>query len=343
MCNLAGYVGDKAAAPILLDMIARQEGFAGGYYTGIATIHEGKLYYRKVIGDVATLLKETDAKDLPGTVGIVHSRSKSGGDVEWGHPFIDCTERMAYVANGSAGYFATRRDANAVTRRLADEGHVFRSKADGPIGRYPTLADGSGVHVSEVVCCLIESHVAAGLDPARAMRKAYQEFPPEIVGLMVHEEMPENVIASRINQPLMIGHKDGETYMATTALAFPDPDMQWLMPMPINATAIIGREEIRILPMDPLAGPVTKVLPWKEGYETILDALADGEPKPFRTLTKATEPLWPEDGVSQRDMMIYEILRDLHLRGLVDFTTAEKPGVLPGTVMNQKQAYLVKT
>ena len=342
MCNLAGYVGDEAAAPILLDMLARQEGFAGGYYSGIATIHEGKLYYEKAIGDVATLIKQTDAKNLPGTVGIIHSRSKSGGDVEWGHPFIDCTGRMAYVANGAAGYFATRRDADAVLRRLADDGHVFRSKASGAVGNYPTLADGSGVHVSEAVCCLIESHVTSGLDPARAMRKAFQEFPSEIVGLIVHEEMPENVIASRINQPLMIGHTNGATYMATTALAFPDADMQWLMPMPVNATAIIGREEIRILPMDPLAGPVTKAMPWKEGYETILDLLADGEPKSFGTLTRATRPLWPEDEVPQRDMMAYEILRDLHLRGLIDFTAAEKPGVLPGTVMNQKQAYLIK-
>lgn len=76
-------------------MTARQEGFAGGYYTGLATIAQGKLHYRKVIGDVATLIRETDAMDLSGTVGIVHSRSKSSGDVGWVHPFINCTGRMA--------------------------------------------------------------------------------------------------------------------------------------------------------------------------------------------------------------------------------------------------------
>jgi glucosamine--fructose-6-phosphate aminotransferase (isomerizing) len=341
MCNLAGYVGDKAAAPILLEMTARQEGFAGGYYTGIATIAEGKLHYEKVVGDVATLIKETNAMTLPGTVGIVHSRSKSGGDVEWSHPFIDCTGRMAYVANGSEGYFATRRDSNAVLRRLANAGHTFRSRASGAVGNYPTLADGSGVHVSEVVCCLIESHVAEGLDPAQAMRRAYQEFPSAIVGLMVHEDMPESVIASRINQPLMIGRQEGATYMATTALAFPNPDMEWLMPMPINATAVIEREGIHILPMDPLPGPVSKILPWKEGYEKLLALLSDGEPKPLGACIKATAPLWPEDEVPQRDMMIYEILRDLHLQGLVDFSTVERPGVLSDTVMSQKQAYMV--
>ena len=33
MCNLAGYIGRDSAAQVLLDMIERQEGFAGGYYT----------------------------------------------------------------------------------------------------------------------------------------------------------------------------------------------------------------------------------------------------------------------------------------------------------------------
>lgn len=51
MCNIAGYVGTKQAAPILLDLIEKQEGLAAGYYTGIATYHEGKIYYQKLVGD----------------------------------------------------------------------------------------------------------------------------------------------------------------------------------------------------------------------------------------------------------------------------------------------------
>ena len=38
MCNIAGYVGTKQAAPILLDMLKKQEGYGGGYYSGIATM-----------------------------------------------------------------------------------------------------------------------------------------------------------------------------------------------------------------------------------------------------------------------------------------------------------------
>ena len=65
MCNIAGYVGTKQASPILLEMMRAQEGFCGGYYTGIATICEGKLYYAKLTGDTARLEALTEAANLP--------------------------------------------------------------------------------------------------------------------------------------------------------------------------------------------------------------------------------------------------------------------------------------
>jgi hypothetical protein len=36
MCNIAGYVGSRRAAPIILEMLRREEGFAGGFYSGLA-------------------------------------------------------------------------------------------------------------------------------------------------------------------------------------------------------------------------------------------------------------------------------------------------------------------
>ena len=37
MCNIAGYVGTRPAAPILLEMLKKQEGFAGGELYGVPT------------------------------------------------------------------------------------------------------------------------------------------------------------------------------------------------------------------------------------------------------------------------------------------------------------------
>ena len=94
MCIIAGYSGNKPAAPILIEMLKKVEYVDGGLSTGIATIHEGKLYWRKVVGDVDTLLSETDALSLPGTTGIIHSRT-GGNHVEHAHPFISDDEKLA--------------------------------------------------------------------------------------------------------------------------------------------------------------------------------------------------------------------------------------------------------
>ena len=152
MCVLAGFVGDQPAAPILLDMLRREEGLGGGYYTGVATIHEGRLHYAKVVGDVATLVAETDAQQLPGTVGIAHSRTKSGGDREWAHPFVHDERGLAYVANGFMGVFADTTDKVGAGNALLRAGYRFPSAAPEPIGTYPVLEDGACVHMSDVMC-----------------------------------------------------------------------------------------------------------------------------------------------------------------------------------------------
>ena len=100
MCNIAGYIGKRDAAPILTEMMKKQEGFGGGYYTGITT-HDGtKLHTAKVIGDMDNFLKETDGYHFPGKMGFLHSRSNSGGDREWGHPFTNAEGTLSYIANG---------------------------------------------------------------------------------------------------------------------------------------------------------------------------------------------------------------------------------------------------
>ena len=97
MCNIAGYIGPDRAAPILLKMREREEVFDAGCYTGIATVHEGKLHWRKVVGSVKSLIERTDAMDLPGNVGIIHGRTPGRGNWTWAHPFVNPEESFAYV------------------------------------------------------------------------------------------------------------------------------------------------------------------------------------------------------------------------------------------------------
>ena len=110
MCNIAGYVGNRDAAPILIEMMRREEGFAGGYYTGLATLDCGVIHHRKLTGNLSDLLAKTDSESLPGKIGIIHSRSKSGGGDAFAHPFCNFRDNeatLAYVANGGANHSPT--------------------------------------------------------------------------------------------------------------------------------------------------------------------------------------------------------------------------------------------
>jgi glucosamine--fructose-6-phosphate aminotransferase (isomerizing) len=341
MCNMAAYLGSRRAAPLLLEMIRRQEGFAGGYSTGIATLDAGRLHWAKVVGDTDTLCRDTDAERLPGTVGIVHSRSKAGGGDEWAHPFVDCREQMAYIANGHLGCFEGIRDTRAVGERLLGEDHQFRSKSSEQIGKYPVLPDGSCVHGSEMMCHLIEALTDECGDPVQAMRRAYCTFPAEIAGLMIHAAAPDRVVATRVNQPLMAAGTCHGTCIATTAFAFQGHDCEWITTLPCNATAAVTRDRMEIFPFDSPPGKVTDVFPWAEGAEAIAGCLASGKSVAMGELKRATAPLWPEDRAPQKDMMIYEILRTMHAAGTIELTTARVEGLKPGATAPQVQARLV--
>ena len=141
MCNIAGYVGSRQAAPILVEMMKKQEGWDAGYYTGLATIDGGHLHMDKVVGDTAQLLKETQVLTFPGNIGIMHGRSRSAGSREWSHPFLGTGGKIAYVANGCRGAYSKKcPGGEEIAKRRKDlymqmkaAGYVFPSSEDHPV------------------------------------------------------------------------------------------------------------------------------------------------------------------------------------------------------------------
>ena len=74
----------------------------------------------------------------------------------------------------------------------------------------------------------------------------------------------------------------------------------------------------------------------------ILRAISDGQGKGLGAIKKATAPFWPEGAASQQDMMAYEFLRCLHLEGKVRFENVPVAGVLEGTTVPSRRAFLVR-
>lgn len=336
MCNIAGYVGERRAAPILIDMMNRQSGFGGGFYTGIATIHEGKIHMRKVIGDVKHLLELTDAMDLPGTTGIIHSRSNSGGDGEWGHPFMSNDKKIALILNGHKGDLIELDGIASIAQRLLDLGVEFKTYRKGNVvENFPVLPCGTGVHITEVMTLLLAHHTKTSDSFEQAMDRAFAELPIEIVALILSEDYPDSIFLMRRNMPAMIGRGENEIFIATTAIAFPEGiDDSRIEPAPAEAILKIEKNTYEI-------SSCTKMAMSVGGLDTAIFSKArasflseiekkKGIPAPIMSLIPDIDEIIPKGTIKQKWMLAYEVVRPLLKDGTVTIVKKQEPGVFEG-------------
>ena len=101
MCGIVGYIGNKPAAPVLLDGLAKLE-YRGYDSAGIAVYDGQKILMEKVKGRLQNLRDLTqDGKNLPGFSGIGHTRWATHGspsDVN-AHPHFNSGGSIAVVHN----------------------------------------------------------------------------------------------------------------------------------------------------------------------------------------------------------------------------------------------------
>ncbi len=334
MCNIAGYVGQRRAAPILIEMIRRQEGLAGGYYTGLATLHEGKIYYAKLTGDTDRLVSLTEAASLPGSIGIIHTRSKSGGGDRWAHPFVSRRGgeiKLAYVANGSAGSFGIDDEQYiALVRQLEAAGYFMESKDRVERRGYATLADGQTAHMSDVMCQLIMSRYDSVGDGARAMAEAFFQMPNEIVGLALLADEPDRINWSRINMPMSVAFCDHGAYLATSPTAFPvDAGAHTLLPA--CSSGYVTEQSFVATPYKnpPCRVAQTSAGVVREAYEVICRELGEGE-RTMAQLKRAIKTCFEVADCDGAAALAYEIIYDLQKRGKLNTEVRRVAGAADG-------------
>ena len=124
MCGIVGYVGQQQAAPLLLDGLCRLE-YRGYDSAGIAVCSGDTLQVRKTPGRLAALETLTHGgADLPGTVGIGHTRWATHGapsDVN-SHP--QSSARISLVHNGIIENYGRLKES------LMKKGYTFESDTD---------------------------------------------------------------------------------------------------------------------------------------------------------------------------------------------------------------------
>ena len=159
MCVWCAYSGKRQAAEILTECGERIEGLWSGFYTGLVTGDETGLHCGKVAGWSKFWHEKFRVEDFHGTYGLWHSRTNSGGDYRWAHPFVGNLGIAAMVSQGSSGVFANlNADRYKIAETLLKEGTRFSSAS--PIlewrKNYPALSDGTQIHIADMAMQLIE-------------------------------------------------------------------------------------------------------------------------------------------------------------------------------------------
>lgn len=289
MCNIAGYVGERRAAPILLEMLRRQQNFDGGMSVGIATLHEGRIYMRKVVGDVDTLIKTTDALNLPGNIGVAHTRP--GGKPEtwaFAHPFVTDDGSMAAFTNGTAGTFADYRVyIQKVLDELVPEGYGFSDRAYLEESTFPRLPDGSYVSCVSVRMNMVHKNIKAGMSIPAAMSKMASDVYVDNVFGVLHRDTPDKFYILRTTRPAVAVTTEDGTYVASTRFALDSGLAARAVDLPLMSPCIIKKDGFEVTGDKMNAAPVGAITP--EGAERAYDILSE------KLRGKADEPIIFDD------------------------------------------------
>lgn len=201
MCGIFGCILKNGnAAPVIHAALKRLE-YRGYDSVGEATLYNGKLYIKKDQGKIDEVHKIHNLDDLPGNLGIGHTRwATHGAPLQINaHPHVDCSGQIAIVHNGIIENFTELK------LELENRGHVFKSKTD-----------------TEVICHLIEENlkVNPSLSLADAVLEAVKRLEGSYAIAVISTREPDKIICARHESPLVIGVNENAIYCASDIPAF---------------------------------------------------------------------------------------------------------------------------
>ncbi|MFD1685895.1 glutamine--fructose-6-phosphate transaminase (isomerizing) [Halobellus litoreus] len=195
MCGIIGYVGVEDALPILRDGLSNLE-YRGYDSAGIA-LGGGSVDVYKRKGELSAL-KEILPQKSTTTTGIGHTRWSTHGEPTDAnaHPHTDESGDVAVVHNGIIENY------DELKTELEERGHTFTSETD-----------------TEVVPHLIEEELATGRDLVDAVSAVVERLSGNFA-LCVVAAGHEGIVATRQGNPLVMGHTDDGTFLASDVPAF---------------------------------------------------------------------------------------------------------------------------
>ena len=256
MCGIVGYVGPRNATPILIEGLRRLE-YRGYDSAGVAVLSGGRIERRRAAGKLRNLEAVLETFPVSGSIGLGHTRWATHGrpSEENAHPHSDSSGRLVVVHNGIIENYL------ALKERLTSDGVVFETETD-----------------TEVVAHLVASYYEGSLE--RAVARATGDLQGIYSLVLMHQDEPDRLVATRLGPPLVIGLGEGEHFFASDVQALLSHTRRFVF-VPERTVAVIEAGAVRIVD-------------------------AQGRPEPFKEETIAWDPVQAEKG-GFRHFMLKEI------------------------------------
>ena len=201
MCGIFGCIlKEGEAAPLIHASLKRLE-YRGYDSVGIATISDGKIFIKKDQGKIDEVHRILNLDDLPGNIGIGHTRwATHGAPLQVNsHPHTDCTGEIVVVHNGIIENFLELR------AELQNIGHNFVSKTD-----------------TEVMAHLIEETQKQNpqLNFTQAVLESLKRVEGSYAFAILSAREPDKIVCARNESPLVLGLNHNGVFCASDIPAF---------------------------------------------------------------------------------------------------------------------------
>ncbi len=295
MCGIVGYVGPRAARPLLFAGLEKLE-YRGYDSAGISVLEGDRIDAVRAVGNLSALRRVIDATgsvdggvalaELPQpSTGIGHTRWATHGRVteENAHPHYDTADRVHVVVNGIVENYVELK------QRLAADGAHFTSETD-----------------AEVIAHLIAHHCASCETLAEAVRAAYAELRGHYAFVAMSAAEPGVLVGARKECPLIVGRGDDEQFVASAIPAFLRETRQ-VQYIDNDEIVVLTPDEVEFFTADgePLERDLVTI-DWdadtaeKQGYETFM--LKEIHEQPDAVAETIGERAAREDGIDLGDL-----------------------------------------
>ena len=218
MCGIAGYVGDRESADVLVDALSKLE-YRGYDSAGIAVFDHGNIKVKKCKGRLANLVEKMDEEGKPqGHVGIGHTRWATHGEPSDINSHPHGNKRVTIVHNGIIENYKKLKDF------LIGEGYSFASETD-----------------TEVAAKLLDYYYDG--DPMKTIAKVLSEIKGSYALGIMFRDFPDEIFAVRKDSPLIVGVGEHENFIASDVPAIIHYTRDYYL-LDQNEIAVIKKDSI---------------------------------------------------------------------------------------------------